>query len=273
MIDLHCHMLPGIDDGAQSLEVALEMARMAVADGITITACTPHIYPGMYMNSGPGIAAARKVFQAELAANGINLQLVVGADVHLVPGLIDGIRSGAVPTIHGSRYLLLEPSHTTPPPRFEDSVFNITASGYTPVITHPERLTWIEGHYDVFMRLIEQGSWMQITAGSLTGAFGPRAKYWAEKFVGEGKTHILATDAHSTGRRRPCLSEAAHRAAEMLGQDEARRLVVDRPRAILDNQAPDLYPLPDVGSRGSAANGGGLALGFGKLLRKLGGRG
>ena len=88
MIDLHCHILPGIDDGATTLDVALEMARMAVRDGITTTACTPHIYPGMYMNDAPGIKAARKVLQAELDAAGIPLQLVVGADVHLVPGLL-----------------------------------------------------------------------------------------------------------------------------------------------------------------------------------------
>lgn len=204
MIDLHSHILPGIDDGAKTLDVSLEMARIAVAGGIRTMACTPHIYPGMYMNDGPGIAAARDALQAELDQAGIALQLVVGADVHLVPGLIDGLRSGRVPTLHGSRYFLLEPSHTTPPPRLEDSVFNLIASGYTPVITHPERLTWVEGHYPVFQRLIGQGAWMQVTAGALTGMFGPRAKYWGERFIGEGLTHILATDAHSTGRRRPC---------------------------------------------------------------------
>ncbi|MGM9424839.1 tyrosine-protein phosphatase [Hydrogenophaga sp. MI9] len=244
MIDLHSHILPGIDDGAKTLEVSLEMARIAVDDGIRTMACTPHIYPGMYMNDGPGIAAARDALQAELDQAGIALQLVVGADVHLVPGLIDGLRSGQVPTLHGSRYFLLEPSHTTPPPRLEESVFNLIASGYTPVITHPERLTWVEGHFPVFQRLIGQGAWMQVTAGALTGMFGPRAKYWGERFVGDGLTHLLATDAHSNGRRRPRLSEGLAVVERLVGAQEARRMVLERPQAVLDNAPPQEHELP-----------------------------
>lgn len=246
MIDLHCHILPGIDDGAKTLEMSLEMARIAVADGIHTLACTPHIYPGMYMNDGPGIAAARDALQAELDQAGIPLKLVVGADVHLVPGLIEGLQSGRVPTLHGSRYFLLEPSHTTPPPRFEDSVFNLIASGYTPVITHPERLTWVEGHFEVFQRLIGVGAWMQVTAGALTGVFGQRAKYWGERFVGEGMTHILATDAHSNGRRLPRLTEGLEVARRLLGDVEADRLVRERPLAIVENRAPQDFRLTQV---------------------------
>jgi protein-tyrosine phosphatase len=249
MIDLHCHILPGIDDGAKTLDMSLEMARIAVADGITTLACTPHIYPGMYMNDGPGIAAARDALQAELNRAGIALQLVVGADVHLVPGLLDGLKSGRIPTLNGSRYLLLEPSHTTPPPRFEESVFNLIASGYTPVITHPERLTWVEGHFSMFGRLIQQGAWMQVTAGALTGVFGPRAKYWGERFVGEGMTHVLATDAHSTGRRLPRLSDGLAVVARLVGDVEARRMVLDRPQSILENlPPPPLEPVARVAS-------------------------
>lgn len=244
MIDLHSHILPGIDDGAKTLDDSLEMARIAVADGIQTMACTPHIYPGMYMNDGPGITRARDALQQEFDQRGIALKLVVGADVHLVPGLLDGIHTGRVPTLNGSRYLLLEPSHTTPPPGFEASVFNLVASGYTPVITHPERLLWIETHYPTFLRLIEQGAWMQVTAGALTGVFGSRAQYWGERFLGEGHTHILATDAHSTSRRKPQLSEALAVAERLLGREEALHLVSTRPQAVLDDLPPQAFELP-----------------------------
>jgi len=244
MIDLHSHILPGIDDGAKTLEDSLEMARIAVADGIHTMACTPHIYPGMYMNDGPGIECARVRLQAELVRAGIPLKLVIGADVHLVPGLLDGLKSGHIPTLNSSRYFLLEPSHTTPPPRLEDSVFNLIASGYTPIITHPERLTWVESHYPVFQRLIEQGAWMQVTAGALTGMFGKRAQHWGERFVGEGFTHILATDAHSTGRRLPRLSEGLAVVRRLVGDVEAQRMVVDRPIAVLENLSPRDFGLP-----------------------------
>jgi hypothetical protein len=112
MIDLHSHILPGIDDGATSLEMSLDMARMAVADGVHTMACTPHIYPGLYLNDAQGISRARQQLQAALDVYRIALTLVDGADVHLVPGLLEGLRAGAVPTLHGSRYVLLEPSPT-----------------------------------------------------------------------------------------------------------------------------------------------------------------
>ena len=190
------------------------------------------------MNDGPGIAQACTRLQAELDRHGISLKLVVGADVHLVPGLIDGLKSGRVPTLNGSRYFLLEPSHTTPPPQLEASVFNLIAEGYTPIITHPERLSWVESHYPVFLRLIEQGAWMQVTAGALTGVFGRRARYWGERFIGEGHTHLLSTDAHSTGRRLPRLTEGLEVARRLVGDKEASRLVTEWPAAVLNNLPP-----------------------------------
>lgn len=244
MFDLHCHLLPAIDDGPADLATSLEMARQAVADGISTTACTPHIYPGVYENNTDGIRLAIAAFQAQLRDNGIALTLVEGADVHLAPDLLDGIRSGRVPTLAGSRYLLLEPPHHTAPPRFEDAVFELMAAGLVPVITHPERLTWVETHYPVFERLARRGAWMQITAGALTGRYGSRVKQWGERFVGEGLCMILATDAHDPRRRPPLLLEAREAAAVLVGREEAHHMVSTRPRGIVDDIAPELLPPP-----------------------------
>lgn len=245
MIDLHCHMLPGIDDGSPDLATSLEMARIAVADGIAITACTPHIYPGLYENTAAGIRSAVTSLQAELDANGIALQLTSGADAHLTPELLGRLKSGTAPTINQGRYFLLEPPHHVEPPRFEDSVFDFMVSGYIPVITHPERLTWIEGKYESFKRLALRGAWMQITSGSLTGRFGSRAQYWGERMLDEGLVHILATDAHTTRRRAPLLAEGKAVAVKYVGKVEAERLVEERPRAIFDNMpAAKVTPIP-----------------------------
>lgn len=264
MIDLHSHILPGIDDGAKTLDVSLEMARLAVADGIHTMACTPHIYPGLYMNDRDGIVAARDALQTELDARGIALRLTTGADVHLVPGLLESLRAGRVPTLAGSRYLLLEPSHHVAPPRFQESVFTLVAAGYTPVITHPERLLWVEDHYPVFVQLIQQGAWMQVTAGALTGTFGPRAKYWGERFLDEGRVHLLATDAHSNGRRVPNLSRARAIAERMLGAEEAQRLVIGRPQAILANVSPAEVPPPPALPEDEPRTGGWWRRWFGR---------
>jgi protein-tyrosine phosphatase len=242
MIDLHSHILPGIDDGSKSLEMSLAMARIAVKDGIRVMACTPHIYPGLYLNHTAGITAARDALQQSLDEQDIPLRLVVGADVHLVPGLLESLRAGNVPSLNKTRYVLLEPSHHVAPPRFAESVFQLVAAGYVPVITHPERLTWIEDNFQVFSDLTRQGAWMQVTAGALTGLFGPRAKYWGERFLGEGLTHILATDAHSAGRRVPVLSEARAIAERMLGREEAQLLVEGRQTALLNDALPSAVP-------------------------------
>jgi protein-tyrosine phosphatase len=145
MIDLHCHILPGIDDGSKDDATSLAMARIAVDDGIRTLACTPHIYPGLYENDAHGIRARVAALQGKLDAEGIALKLTFGADAHLTPELIGRVRSGTAPTLHGGRYFLLEPSHHVAPPRFDESVFNFTMAGYVPLITHPERLSWIEG--------------------------------------------------------------------------------------------------------------------------------
>lgn len=239
MIDLHTHILPGIDDGSATLEQSLEMAKIAVDDGITLMACTPHIYPGLYMNDAAGISLARDKLQNHLNEADINLQLVIGADAHLVPELLSGLKSGRVPTLNNSRYFLLEPSHHVAVPNFDKSVFEIMAAGYLPVITHPERLTWIEDHYSMFVDVAKRGAWIQITAGAILGKFGSRAQYWSEKLLSDGVVHIIASDAHNTGRRSPKMADAYERASKIVGKLEASKMVYDRPRAILEDVSPD----------------------------------
>ena len=257
MLDLHCHLLPGIDDGAVDLDMALAMARMAFADGIRTVACTPHIYPGMYDNNRDGIRAAIEALRGELAAHDIQLQLVEGADVHLDLDLVAGIRDGRVPTLAGSRYLLLEPPHHIAPPRFEESVFELMTAGIVPVITHPERLSWVEQNYAMFERLSRRGAWMQITAGALTGRFGKRVRHWGERFVGDGHCMIVATDAHHPQRRPPLLAEAREAAAKLVGAEEATHMVQTRPAGIVTDADPASLPPPlwASNSQGSHAVG------------------
>jgi protein-tyrosine phosphatase len=264
VIDLHCHLLPGIDDGAPDLETALEMARIAVADGIRTTACTPHIMPGYYENTGPDIVRRTAALQAELDAAGVPLKLTTGADVHLVPGLAAGLREGRLLPLAGSKYFLFEPPHHVAPPRLEEAVFDVMAAGWRPLITHPERLRWIEGHYEIMARLAHAGAWMQITAGSLTGRFGERAKHWAERMLDDGLVHVLATDAHNLRNRKPQMAEARALVAQRLGEEAATHMVLTRPRAVLADAAPSSVP-PAIGAaRRETGRRGGL---FRRLFR------
>lgn len=267
MIDLHCHLLPGIDDGAPNLDTSLAMARIAVADGIKLMACTPHIYPGMYDNNGPAILQAVAELQIQLEEADIPLRLIGGADTHIAPDLVNGLQTGRVPALGQSRYFLLEPPHHVAPPRLAETVFDLLAAGYVPVITHPERLSWIEDRYETFIELARQGAWLQVTSGSLTGRFGKAAQYWGERLLDEGWVHILATDAHGVDRRPPLLAEGRKAAERWLTAEEAYHLVVTRPQGILDDIEPGqlpLLPALSIDAHSTRSNGSWLRRLFGR---------
>jgi protein-tyrosine phosphatase len=238
MIDLHSHLLPGIDDGAADLGVSLAMARAYVADGVSVVACTPHILPGLYANSGPAVRQATAQLQRTLHDEAIPLTLVTGADNHIVPGFVAELQSGHLLSLGDTRYVLVEPPHHVAPPRLEELFFNVLVAGYVPVLTHPERLTWINSHYQAIERLFRAGTWMQITAGSLAGGFGRTARYWAERMLDEGLVHVIATDAHDLDQRPPNLSLGCELAAKRVGAIEAENLVLARPKAMLLNDLP-----------------------------------
>lgn len=242
MIDLHSHLLPGIDDGAHDLDESLNMARLAVADGIEVMACTPHIYPGLYDNKGPDIRRRVGELQAALDENQIPLQLVAGADVQLAADMVAGLRSGHLPSLNKSRYFLFEPPHHVAPARMPDVIFELQAAGYVPIITHPERLTWIEGGYGVIQDAFDGGAWIQLTAGAITGMFGRRAQYWAERMLDEGRVHLVSTDAHNMRRRRPILSDAREAVARQLGRQAAEDMVSTRPAGVLVDRPPEDMP-------------------------------
>lgn len=233
MIDLHSHLLPEIDDGATDLDTALRMARMAVADGIRIMACTPHIAPPVYDNAPADIIRRTRDLQAELDRNGVDLKLISGADIHIRMDLLALLKESPSACLQGTKYFLFEPPHTVLPPNLEQFTRSVTAGGFTPILTHPERLTWIEQRYDVVCALDMAGAVVQLTAGSITGAFGKRAQYWSERMLDEGRVDIIASDAHNLRGRPPLLSPARDEIAKRLGDDAAKRMTVSNPARIL----------------------------------------
>jgi protein-tyrosine phosphatase len=253
MIDLHSHILPGLDDGPEWIEESVAMARMAVGDGIVMMACTPHILQGVYDNNTCTILRSIRALQKELHDCGIGLELALGADVHVAPDLPKAIDTGEIPTLNGSRYFLLEPPHHVLPPRLEVFAARLIKAGLTPIITHPERLTWISQHYAIIARLNAMGCMMQITAGSVTGAFGRTVRYYAERLLDEGRVDILASDAHNTNSRPPVLSRAREIVAQRVGHRAASRMVMECPAQILTDKAV-VARGQSIGSRGDAGS-------------------
>lgn len=256
MLDIHCHILPGVDDGAPDLASSLAMARIAVAEGVTTIACTPHMIPGVYENRGPDVIARVEALQLVLDEAGLPLQLVAGADVHVAPDVVARLRSGEALTLNGSRYVLVEPPHHVAPPRLEDAFFEIAAAGYQPILTHPERLTWIDRKFELIERLFHAGAWMQITAGALEGQFGSQARYWAELMLDEGMVHVVASDAHDPKVRAPRLRKAHDALTRRMGREEADNLLIHRPNAALTNAPLAAVPAPPRAPRVAADAGG-----------------
>jgi protein-tyrosine phosphatase len=242
LIDLHSHILPGVDDGARDLADALDIGRLAVDNGIQVMACTPHFMPGVYDNESNDIRARVEHLNQELLSAGIDLALVEGSDAHVRPDFVQCLRDRTILTLHSSRYVLFEPPHNIMPPRLADLLHNIQMAGFVPILTHPERLRWIEQDYDFFVAAAQSGVWMQITAGSLTGRFGKRPQYWGMRMLSEGLVSILATDAHNTRSRPPLLAEGREIAIAEVGLDEATQLVVTRPGLVLENADPQDVP-------------------------------
>jgi protein-tyrosine phosphatase len=218
------------------------MARMAVADGVSVIACTPHILPGVYENLGPDIRRRVQKLQGDLDAAAIDCRLVAGCDAHITPDLVSKLKAGLALTINDSRYVLVEPPHHILPPNVDQLFFDLLAAGYVPILTHPERMSWADRNEDLLNRLIRSGTWMQVTAGSVLGGFGQRVKHRAESMLLKGWVHIVASDAHNTTQRPPVMGPAFRALCDLVGLEEAENLVKDRPLAILENRAPLSVP-------------------------------
>jgi protein-tyrosine phosphatase len=243
MIDIHCHLLPGLDDGAVDLAMSLRMARALIDDGVEAVVCTPHILPGLYHNRGEQIEGAVARLRSRLADDGLRLDLYSGADAHITIDFVAKLASKEIPTLADSRYVLIELPQHVEPRLIKQFFFQLRTAGYIPILSHPERMPWIASQYRTIEELVASGVWLQLTVGSLLGDFGRDAKYWAERILDDGIAHVIATDAHNDDSRPPNLRMGYDVAAKRIGDTEAEKLVKSRPDAILCNEAPAPWPL------------------------------
>jgi len=244
MIDLHCHILPGLDDGAHDLQESLDMAAMALKDGIDTIVATPHTLDGLYANSREEVSQSVEAFRTALSNRGIEISICPGADVHLCPGMVERIKEGRAVTINNSgKYLLLELPPQNIPPQIKDEIFSLKLNGITPIITHPERHPAIQRDLGILHQLVSMGALAQVTAMSVTGEFGLPIRACAQAMLERRLIHVIATDAHSVESRPPILSRAVEAAADVLGSvKEADDMVNRIPALILSGEPVDVSP-------------------------------
>jgi len=254
MVDLHCHVLPGLDDGSESLEQSLEFCRVALVDGVETLVATPHQKPGVYANPPEAVHEKVVELRAALEESAIPVEIVEGAEVYCTPDLLTRIREKQVTTIStAGRYLLLEVSYQQAPVRIEDTIFQLKLAGVTPILAHPERIAYFVSDLERLEKLVRLGCLTQVTGAALLGGFGEKAREYSCKIMERNLVHIISSDAHDTLYRPPVLSRARDAAAEVVGFERASQMVSDVPLAIcrgLDWEPWELPPEPNQDSPG-----------------------
>jgi len=236
MIDIHSHLLPGIDDGASNIEQSIELARFAVADGITHTVFTPHIQPGVYDNDLNSIKQAFELFQAALSKHEIALQVAMAAEVRICPEILSMLESGTLPLFVGSegqKTILLELPHSHVPPGTDQIIRWLQRQKIAVLIAHPERNKELMSNFSKLEALVNLGCKLQLTAGSVAGRFGEQPRSVAEQILKQGWCDLLASDAHNLTHRPPQLSDGEIAAAAVIGRKEAARLTREAPMALV----------------------------------------
>jgi protein-tyrosine phosphatase len=244
MIDLHTHILPAVDDGVGTEDEAVAFARMAHADGVRTIVATPHCKDGFFVNERADVLARVAALDRRLRQEGVAVELLPGAEVHLCPDLVERVRDGRAPTLaDNGKTLLLELSLTHYPIDLENLVFQLKLAGIEPLFAHPERIRYFQEDVRRYEVLVEMGATGQITSGSILGSFGTTAREFSEELLHKGLVHVLASDGHNVGNRRPLISEAREAMVAVVGERRAAAMVDEIPRALLAGRQPDVPPV------------------------------
>ena len=241
VVDIHSHILPEVDDGPKTWDVAVSMCKTAAADGITHMVATPH--------ANDRYAYDREYLKGEIAhlqtLVGNSLKLSLGCDFHLsYENIQDALVHPERYVIDSTRYLLVEFSNYSVPQHATDSLFRLGDRGLTAIITHPERNPILRENLQRVLEWAEQGCVVQVTGSALTGFWGERTRRAAHWLLEHQAVHVLATDAHDLEKRVPILSTARDTAAELYGDDVAQALVDSNPSAIVNNEPLPYFPRP-----------------------------
>jgi protein-tyrosine phosphatase len=241
MVDIHCHLLYGLDDGARTLEDSVEMAEMAAADGVTHIVATPHAN-GEYEFRPALIGERQKELQARFEGR---LQIGTGCDLHFnLENLREVQQAAGKFTLNQRNYLLLEFADFAIPPHVEETLHALQLQGLHPIITHPERNGLLRHQPEKLWRWMRQGCYLQITAQSLLGHFGRDAQKISERWLDEERIHFIASDAHNLKHRPPKLHEAYQLVAKRRGERIAQALFRENPLAAYEGRPLPYRPEP-----------------------------
>lgn len=245
LIDLHCHILPDLDDGPLKWRESIEMCEIAFRDGIRTIVATPHIKPGVYEPEKKLILSRikelnRRIEKTNWVSNptgSVPLTILPGAEVHLHPDIISKIDDVTInPSVGPIRYFILELPDYFLFPRVKDLIRELRSKDIVPILTHPERNLMIMRNTRLLFEFVKAGVLSQVTAMSITGEFNREIQKITRKMIASNLVHIIASDAHSKDGRPPILSRAVKETAKIVGIDKAKKMVRDIPQAVIEGR-------------------------------------
>ena len=220
MIDLHCHILPGIDDGALNEEMSLEMARKAVLEGVHTIVATPHHRNGRYHNEKKDVLQYVQKLNALLEHAQVPLTILPGQEIRLYGEILDDYQEEKILTLNDTgKYLFIEFPSSQVPHYAERLLFDIQSKGFIPIIVHPERNSRLLEEPDLLYKFVTNGALAQVTAGSVTGHFGKKIKRFSHQLIQSNLVHFVSSDAHNLEGRSFRMREALEVIESEHGQD------------------------------------------------------
>lgn len=234
MIDLHCHILPGVDDGAKTMEESVAMARMAALTGTKTIVATPHMLHPQYHVPGDVARAKHAELVAALAAANVPIEVVLAGEIHWSSDVQRLLDTGElIPLCAKRRYILFELPYSHVPHAFRDVVWRLQLAGIYPVLAHPERITELQDNPDRLEEYRNAGIPVQVTAMSLTGEAGRKVSKTAERWLEAGWVDLVASDGHNTVRRPPTLDGAARAVRRIAGSSAEDWILREVPRRLV----------------------------------------
>jgi len=239
IVDLHTHILPGLDDGVKKWEEAVEICRVAIEMGIKTIGVTPHFFPGRYEPKKEKVLQKTCELKRKLEAEGVDLQIIPGAEIRLFGGLIEKIKTGEILTFNDAgKFIFLEIPSTLPLSLVRNYLFSLQVEGIVPIISHPERN--LNSTKDLYLidDLIRKGALVQVSVPSVVGHFGRKAKKAAKILLKSRLVHLIASDTHSL-RGLYALDESLEIISKWVGEEEVLKLLKENPEKIIAGERPE----------------------------------
>lgn len=236
MIDIHCHILPNIDDGSKSLQESIEMAKIAESEGITKIVNTSHYHHDFKYKKGNEIKIVLEEFNEILKEKNINLEVILGNEIYYTSDFIEKFDKLEFFSINDSKYILIEFPPSNFPKNITDVIYEVKLKGFIPILAHVERYRDIQENVNIIFNCIKEGALIQVNASSIIGNNGKEAESTSKKLLDNKMVHFVATDAHSSTRRRPLIKDAYNYILKHYGKSTAERLFLENADLVIENR-------------------------------------